>query len=60
MSRGKNLSLEEGRKKGLLDQFANEHPKEADAELFDRLLKAMASGKKPKEAETSGDRSCED
>lgn len=60
MSRGKNLSLEEARRKGLLEQFAREHPNETDAQRFQRLLKAMASGKKPKEAGTSDDPACED
>jgi|GEM_PF-4565966 len=60
MSRGKHLSLEEARKHGLLDQFAKEHPNEADADLFDRLIKAMASGKTPEELGTSGDPACED
>ena len=49
MSRGKHLSLEEARKKGLLDQFAKEHPTETDADRFERLLKGMASGKTPKQ-----------
>ncbi len=44
MLRGKHLSLEEARKEGLLDQFAMKHPNETDAERFDRLMKAMASG----------------
>ncbi len=43
MSRGKHLSLEEARKKGLLDQFVKEHPNETDAERFERLLEAMAT-----------------
>ena len=60
MSRGKHLSLEEARKKGLLDQFAKENPKETDAERFTRLLEAMASGKTPEELGTSGGRSSED
>ena len=47
MSRGKHLSLEEARKKGLLDQFAKEHPNEADAERFERLLEAMATKPSP-------------
>jgi len=41
MARGKYLSLEEARKLGKLDRFAKEHPSEADAELFERLLDAM-------------------
>lgn len=53
MSRGKHLSLEEARKKGLLDQFAKEHPNEGRADQFAVLLEAMTSGKKPEEAETS-------
>lgn len=53
MSRGKNLSLEEARKQGLLDQFAKEHPNETDMERFERLLKAMASGKTPAKSEAS-------
>lgn len=60
MSRGKHLSLEEARKKGLLKQFAKEHEAEGDQEKFDRLLKAMASGKTPEGAETSDDGSSED
>lgn len=60
MSRGKHLSLEEARKQGLLKRFAKEHPNETDAERFERLLKAMASGKTPEELETSSDRSSED
>lgn len=60
MSRGKHLSLEEARKKGLLDQFAKEHPNEVDAERFKRLLDAMASGKTPEELETSDGPACED
>ena len=45
MARGKYLSLEEARRDGKLDRFAKEHPSEGDAELFDRLLRAMAGGK---------------
>lgn len=60
MSRGRHLSLEEARKKGLLDQFAKEHPNETDAERFKRLLLVMASGKTPEELETSDDPVSED
>lgn len=60
MSRGKHLSLEEARKKGLLDQFSKEHPNETDAERFARLMFAMASGKTPEELETSNDPASED
>jgi hypothetical protein len=49
MSRGKNLSLEEARKAGRLDQFAKEHPSEAERERFERLLEAMAAFEKIKE-----------
>jgi hypothetical protein len=44
MSRGKYLSLEEARKSGQLEQFAKEHPSEAERERFERLLEAMATG----------------
>jgi len=47
MSRGKYLSLEEARQRGLLERFAKEHPSEGDEELFDRLLEAMARGQPP-------------
>ncbi len=50
MSRGKYLSLEEARKLGKLDQFCKEHPSQADAGRFERLLDAMA-GKGGKEKE---------
>jgi hypothetical protein len=52
MSRGKYLSLEEARKSGKLDRFANEHPTEADRDRFKRLLDAMSQGVL-EEAETS-------
>jgi hypothetical protein len=42
VARGKYLSLEEARKMGALDQFAKEHPSEADAELFERLMERAA------------------
>jgi len=60
MSRGKYLSLEEARKKGLLDRFAKEHPTETDVARFERLLKAMASGKTPEELGTSSEPVSED
>jgi len=53
MARGKYLSLEEARNQGRLKQFAKEHPSEGDAELFDRLFKAMAAGKPSAEPGTS-------
>jgi hypothetical protein len=42
MSRGKYLSLEEARNSGKLEQFAKEHPSEADAPHFPSLLEAMS------------------
>jgi hypothetical protein len=52
MSRGKYLSLEEARKDGKLDRFADEHPSDADRDRFERLLDAMSKGVL-EEAETS-------
>ena len=57
MARGKHLSLEEARKAGKLDQFAKEHPAEADDIRFNRVLRAMLSGKRPSKRGTSGGRS---
>jgi hypothetical protein len=48
MSRGKHLSLHEARKTGQLERFAKEHEAKGDAEAFEKILKAMATGKKPK------------
>jgi hypothetical protein len=53
MSRGKHLSFAEARKSGKLAQFAKEHEATGDREAFDRLVKAMADGKKPAKAGTS-------
>ncbi len=53
MSTGRYLSLEEARKKGLLKQFAKEHDAEGDEAAFNRLLNAMAWGKKPEAGGTS-------
>jgi hypothetical protein len=50
MSRGKHLSLSEARKSGKLERFAKEHPAIGDRDLFEKVLGAMASGKKPKRA----------
>jgi hypothetical protein len=44
MSRGRFLSLEEARKSGKLDRFAQEHPSQADRVRFNRLLDAMSKG----------------
>ena len=46
MGIGKYLSLEEARKKGLLDRFAKEHPSKGDKNLFDKLFGRMANGVK--------------
>lgn len=52
MSRGKYLSLEEARKKGLLDRFCKEHPSAGDKDAFDGILDGLI--KNPSEAsETS-------
>jgi hypothetical protein len=48
LSRGKHLSLSEARKSGKLELFAKEHPAIGDRDAFEKVLKAMASGKKPK------------
>jgi hypothetical protein len=45
MSRGKYLSLEEARKRGLLERFCKEHPSEGDEERFKRLLESMTNPK---------------
>lgn len=44
MSRGKHLSLEEARNAGKLEQFASEHPSEAERARFKALLEAMSQG----------------
>lgn len=59
MARGKYLSLEEARQENKLEQFAKEHPSEADRARFDALLDAMSksqpAGPKTSGAEPSGD-----
>jgi hypothetical protein len=50
MARGKYLSLEEARKMGNLDQFAKEHPSQAD-ERFWPLLEAATGS--PEDGQTS-------
>lgn len=60
MARGKHLSLEEARQKGLLKQFAKEHPAEGDKALFDRLLRSMAGGKPASKPGTSNEDASED
>jgi hypothetical protein len=55
MSTGKYLSLDEALKKGLLERFAKEHPSEGDADLFKRLLEAMATKKPSADDQTSGE-----
>ena len=55
MARGKHLSLEEARKKrGGIKPFAKEHPATGDADALSRVVKAMASGKKPAKVGTKG------
>jgi hypothetical protein len=53
MSRGRYLSLEEARQRGLLERFAKEHPSEGDESLFDRLLEAMARSEPPKSSKAA-------
>lgn len=53
MSRGKYLSLKEARQLKQLSRFAKEHPSEGDAEKFDRLFRAMASGTPATKVQTS-------
>jgi hypothetical protein len=48
MAIGKYLSLEEARKKGLLERFIKEHPSKGSKSGFDKLMKDMA--KKPSKA----------
>jgi hypothetical protein len=48
VSVGKYLSLEEARKKKLLDRFAKEHPSKGDKAKFDEILKNFAFNQKPK------------
>ena len=43
MSVGKYLSLEEARKKGLIDRFCKEHPSVGDADRFNQLLDAVTT-----------------
>ncbi len=42
MATGKYLSLQEARKKKLLERFAKEHPSEGKEKKFDALLDRMA------------------
>ena len=61
MARGKYLSLEESRKmKGGLKRFAKEHPSEGDAGVFNRLFRAMTSGKPSAKPGTSTEAHGED
>jgi hypothetical protein len=43
MSVGKYLSLEEARKKKLLERFAKEHPSTGDERAFDRMMGKMTA-----------------
>jgi hypothetical protein len=56
MSRGKYLSLEEARKRGILMRFAKEHPMQADRDRFKRLLEAMSQGTLEEEETSNPDR----
>ena len=53
MSRGKHLSLHEARKTGQLERFAKEHEAVGDRDAFEAVLKAMATGQKPRTAAAS-------
>ena len=48
MAIGKYLSLEEARKKSLLDRFAREHPSQGDKDRFQCLLDAMTTATEAK------------
>lgn len=54
MSRGKYLSLEEARTKGLLDRFAKEHPSTGDKDAFDDILDGLI--KNPSKASETSSR----
>ena len=56
MSRGKFLSLEEGRQSGDFKQFCKEHPAKADRERFLALLTAMSRGTLEEEGTSAPDR----
>lgn len=47
MARGQYLSLEEARRLGRLDHFANEHPSEGDERAFNALFHRMVSAAEP-------------
>jgi hypothetical protein len=53
MAIGKHTSLEEAQKEKKLDRFCKEHPSTGDEDAFDSLFNAMATKKKPADAETS-------
>jgi hypothetical protein len=54
MSRGKYLSLEEARKKHLLDRFCKEHPSTGDKDALDGILDGLI--KNPSEASETSSR----
>ena len=60
MSRGRYLSLEEARNSGDLNRFAAEHPVTGDGDALASLIGAMAAGKPPATAGTSGAARSED
>lgn len=59
MSRGKSISLEEARQAKRLNQFAKEHPSEADKARFEAVLSAMCQSQKADD-QTSGEAASED
>lgn len=50
MAIGKYLSLEEARKKGLIDRFCKEHPSAVDTDRFQQLLDAATTPVADREA----------
>lgn len=56
MPQGKAIDLEEARQLGQLDRFCEEHPAEADRDLFEQLLHAMTLGLLEEEETSEPDR----
>jgi hypothetical protein len=48
-SNNRRFTLEEARRRGLLEKFAKENPTKGDRDLFKRLLEAMAKPKNSSE-----------
>lgn len=57
MGEKKKISLEEARKSGDLDKFAEQHPSVGSEEMFDDLLGAMVKKKKVKDQASHSDAS---